>query len=77
MNILELQTEIKDTKRKLFELETKLNTYPNFTLMYLLNKGKHTFVLQHTKQVPNLETNGWKKWTIEEFTTFIIDKTSL
>jgi hypothetical protein len=45
--------------------------------MYLLNKGKHTFVLQPTKQVPNLETNGWKKWTIEEFTTFIIDKTSL
>jgi len=76
MDIIQLQKDIKQKQKELFELETQLATLPTLTLMYRITKGKHTFVFQPTKQLEILQTNGWERYNIDDFLNFVNEKIS-
>ena len=66
----QLQEEIKKLENELVSLKKEL-TYKSLQLMYIIKRGKHTFVLQPKEQEFNLIQKGWKKITSDYLIDFI------
>ena len=66
----QLQEEIKKLENELVSLKKEL-TYKSLQLMYMIKRGKHTFVLQPKEQEFNLIQKGWKKITSDYLIDFI------
>ena len=66
----QLQEEIKKLENELVSLKKEL-TYKSHQLMYMIKRGKHTFVLQPKEQEFNLIQKGWKKITSDYLIDFI------
>ena len=67
----QLQVEIKKLENELVSLKKELTDRQSLQLMYMIKRGKHTFVLQPKKQEFNLIQNGWKKITSDYLIDFI------
>ena len=67
----QLQEEIKKLENELVSLKKELTYRQSLQLMYMIKRGKHTFVLQPKGQEFNLIQNGWKKITSDYLIDFI------
>ena len=67
----QLTEEIKKLENELVSLKKELNYRQSLQLMYMIKRGKHTFVLQPKEQEFNLIQNGWKQITSDYLIDFI------
>lgn len=66
-----LKNKIENDKRELSKIESEISNKVSKVLMFMIIKGKPTFVLHPKNQMYNLINVGWKVYSIDEMVEFL------